>query len=187
MAETKDMKNKESTRGYPAGRNVPTNYTRSGERSGSMAMDRYSPLSPLYASSPFSMMRRFAEDMDRIFSDFGVGSATQTLWSPQIETFRRGDNLVVRADLPGMSKDSVNVEVEDDMLILSGERQDEFKEEKDDYYRSERSYGRFYRAIPLPDGVDADACIAQFRDGVLEVTVKLPREAERKSRRIEIK
>jgi HSP20 family protein len=198
MADTKDVKNKENTRSYSSGRNIPTHYRREPERSGSTDVGRYSSFSPFYSNSPFSLIRRMADDMDRMFSDFGMrpnmlgsslttGGGDQSMWAPQIETFRRGDNLVVRADLPGMNKENVNVEIEDDMLILSGERQDEYKEEKDDYYRSERSYGRFYRAIPLPDGVDPNACNAQFRDGVLEVNVTLPKEAERKTRRIDIK
>ena len=163
------------------------------------------------AGSPFSLMQRMAEDMDRLFEQFGFGRmgvgltprlgslldgepfadrGTQdlsTTWSPQIETFRRGDNLVIRADIPGVKKDDVHVEVENDVLTISGERNEEHEENRDGYYRSERNYGQFYRAIPLPDGVSADQCNASFKDGVLEVTLPAPKQEERKARRIQIK
>jgi HSP20 family protein len=159
--------------------------------------------------NPYQTMRRMADDMDRLFESLGFGRAgfglapfigsdidrdlwragsdLQSVWAPQVETFRRGDKLVVRADLPGLSKDDVKVEVEDGQLTISGERCDENEETRDDYYRSERSYGQFYRAIPLPDGVDAAKCDASFKDGVLEVTLDAPKEAERKAKRVQIR
>jgi HSP20 family protein len=166
-----------------------------------------SPVSGYGANSPFSLMRRMAEDMDRIFEDFGFGpslgiaplltpsfgqgrglsSAQRGTWAPQLETFRRGDNLVVRADLPGLRKEDVNVEVDDGMLTISGQRSEEQVEDRDDYYRSERSYGQFFRALPLPEGVTGDACEATFKDGVLEVTLPLPKQPERKARRVEVR
>jgi HSP20 family protein len=143
------------------------------------------------------MMRRMAEDMDRLFGTLSPGLLDRDLWStgrdleqvwaPQIETFRRGDQLVIRADLPGMKKEDVNVEIEHDMLKVSGERSEEHEEERDEYYRSERSYGRFYRAIPLPDGVTDKQVDATFHDGVLEVTVPAPKTAQPRSKRIDIK
>lgn len=157
--------------------------------------------------SPFSLMRRMAEDMDRIFEDFGFGpslgiapllsssmtqgrgsgAAPRGAWSPQLETFRQGDRLVVRADLPGLRKEDVNVEVDDGVLSISGHRADERTDDRDDYYRTERSYGEFYRALPLPDGVTGDQCEATFENGVLEVKFPLPKQQERKARRIEVK
>ena len=159
------------------------------------------------AGNPFSLMRRMAEDMDRIFGEFGFGpsvgvgpllspslgqgrgpiSGGLRAWSPQLETFRRGDKLVVRADLPGLRKEDVNVEVEDGMLTISGHRSEEEIEDRDDFYRSERSYGEFYRALPLPENVTGDTCEATFKDGVLEVTLPLPKAQERKPRRIDVK
>jgi HSP20 family protein len=168
--------------------------------------------SPTYGStgSPFGLMRRMAEDMDRIFQDFGLGSSglglaplfgsgierelwressalDQSAWVPQIEAFRRGDKLVVRADLPGLKKDDVKVEVDDGILAISGERSEEREENRDDFYRSERNYGQFYRAIPLPEGVTGDQCEATFKDGVLEVTLPAPKQPERKARQIPIR
>src|SRR5439155_21406466 len=76
-----------------------------------------------------------------------VGASSLATWTPQVETFRRGDNLVVRADLPGLKKDDVNVEIDNGMLTISGERHSEREDDQGDYYRSERTYGQFYRAI----------------------------------------
>lgn len=155
-----------------------------------------------FGNSPFSFMRRFSEEMDRLFEDFGFGSRGlmpsfgrgamsdfgefgRGLWSPQIETFEREGQLVIRADLPGLSKDDVNVELTDDAITISGERHNENEEQREGYYRSERSYGSFYRQIPLPEGVNADDAQANFRDGVLEITLEAPQLKSQK-RRLEI-
>lgn len=155
-----------------------------------------------FGTSPFSFMRRFSEEMDRLFEDFGFGSRSlmpsfargfatnlgefgQSLWSPQVETFEREGELVIRADLPGMSKDDVNVEVTDDAITISGERRNENEEKREGYYRSERSYGSFYRQIPLPEGVNADDANATFRNGVLEITMKAP-QLQSQRRRLDI-
>ena len=159
--------------------------------------------SPVYGdrgalSDPFTLMQRMSADMDRLFEQFGFGSSLTApafgggalasgAWSPQIETFRRGDQLVIRADVPGVRKEDLHVEVDDGVLTLSGERRSENEENRDGYFRSERSYGQFQRAIPLPEGVDAEQCRASFNDGVLEVTLPAPKEQERKTKRIEIR
>lgn len=175
---------------------------------GGMSRRVSSPMSGYgVAGSPFGLMRRMAEDMDRIFEDFGFGppvgiapllspslspgrgapSAQRGVWSPQLETFRQGDRLVVRADLPGLKKEDVNVEIDDGVLTISGHRAEEQVENRDDYYRSERSYGQFFRALPLPDGVTGESCEATFDNGVLEVTLPLPKEQTRKARKIDVK
>ena len=160
-------------------------------------------------ATPFSLMRRMAEDIERLFSDadyarVGYGLTTppryastdpwrsdarlaEATWAPQLETFRKDDKLVVRADLPGMAKDNVSIEVDDDVLVISGERSDETRDERDDFYRTERSYGRFFRAIQLPDGVEAEKIDATFKDGVLEVTIPTPKVTTPRNRQIKIK
>lgn len=163
------------------------------------------------AAHPYALMQRMAEDMDRLFEGFGIGrpglglmptfgslfaeprwggalagGPEEARWTPQVEMFRRGDQLVVRADLPGMRKEDVHVNVENDVLTLRGERREEHEENREDFYRSERSYGSFYRAIPLPEGTDPTRCEARYQDGVLEITIPEPKQEERKSRRIEI-
>jgi HSP20 family protein len=157
-------------------------------------------------SDPFTMMQEMADQMDSLFASFGLprlAPASQQvsrgrqsanvpsrfenrIWAPQMDVFRRGDELVVRADLPGLSRDDVNVDIEDDVLTIQGERRQENEENREGIYRSERSYGSFYRAIPLPEGIDADQAKATFKDGVLEVTLPAPREQQRRGRRVEI-
>jgi HSP20 family protein len=140
---------------------------------------------------PFTLMRRLSDDLDQLFGQFGFGSlgfpSSVATWSPQIETFERGDKIIVRADLPGLNKDNVNVEVNDGILTISGERKDEHRENREGYYRSERSYGQFYRSIPLPEGVNEDQCDATFKDGVLEISFDAPKPQDRKARRIPVR
>lgn len=149
--------------------------------------------------TPFSLMRMM-DDMDRLFEDFGFGrtglglfpsldraALARSAWAPQVETFRRGDKLVIRADLPGLKRDDVNVDVEDGVLRITGERKDEHEEERDGYYRTERSYGQFYRAIPLPEGMDTDQVDASFKDGVLEVTLPAPGETVKRRKRVQVR
>jgi len=149
-------------------------------------------------SSPFSFMRRFSEEMDRLFEDVGFGSSwlgrpaagrnelNSFAWSPQIETFRRNNEFVLRADLPGLKKDDLKVSVDDDCLAIQGERKKEWSSDQESTggYRSERSYGSFYRCIQLPQGVQAENVSATFRDGVLEVTMPAPEQKQ--ARKVEI-
>lgn len=143
--------------------------------------------------SPFSaLFDRWNDEMDRIFEDFGFGRnlvarGQQTLgWSPQIEMFQRGNDLVVRADLPGLKKEDVQVEITDDMLTIQGERKQEREEEREGVYRNERTYGRFFRTMPLPEGTIPDSAKASFKNGVLEVVLQAPPNEVRKGRRINI-
>ena len=112
----------------------------------------------------------------------GLGRAA---WTPQVEVFRRGDELVVRADLPGMRKEDVKVDVQPNQLVLQGQRTWENEEEREGVLRSERRYGSFYRAIPLPEGVRAEEAHASYRDGVLEITMPAP-ENQPRGRRLQI-
>jgi HSP20 family protein len=107
-------------------------------------------------------------------------------WAPQIETFQRGDEFVVRADLPGLTKDDVKVDITDDALTIEGERREEHEEDREGYYRSERSYGSFCRVVPLPEGAITDNANARFNQGVLEVVVKAPPREVSRGRRLEI-
>jgi HSP20 family protein len=154
-------------------------------------------LSGAFMSNPFGFMRRMTDEMNRIFENAGMGTALAPFggtqqggmgtWMPQIEVQQRNNELVVRADLPGLKRDDVTVEVEDGVLTLSGERRQENEEERQGFYRSERSYGSFYRAIPLPEGVNEDDISATFGDGVLEVRVPVPEQQQRRGRRVEIR
>jgi len=161
-------------------------------------------------SSPFALMRRFSEDVDRMFSAFGFGSfgnfgsmnrqldrtgrnrGGSTLWgqsavSPTVNVFTRGDDLVVSADLPGIKPDDINVDIQGNNLVIQGQSRSQ-NENKGDrgYWYSERSYGSFYRSIPLPAGVPSDGATAQYDNGVLEVTLPGAARSVQQSRRIPI-
>lgn len=114
----------------------------------------------------------------------GVG-LSPVQWAPSIEVFERDSQLVIRADLPGLSKDDVNIELTDDVLTIAGERREEREETREGYRHSERRYGRFSRGIPLPASTNAEDVRASFQNGVLEVTMPAP-QREQRGRRIEI-
>jgi HSP20 family protein len=149
-------------------------------------------LSPrdFFNASPFELMRRFTEEMDRVFEGWGFSrrswpGAETMAWSPDVEVFERDNNLVVRVDLPGLSKDDIKVEMTDQGLVIQGERKREHEEKGEGWYRSERSYGQFYRLIPVPEGVNADQAQAHFENGVLEISAPIP-ESQRRRRSIPI-
>jgi HSP20 family protein len=137
-----------------------------------------------FSANPFEMMRRFSEEMDRTFG--GFGREENRVWSPAVEVRQKDDSLVICADLPGLNKDEVKVEVTEEGLVIQGERKREEEDRGEGFYRSERSYGRFYRLIPLPEDANLDQAKAQFKDGVLEVVVPAPKSAKQKRREIQI-
>jgi len=148
--------------------------------------------------SPFTLLQRFFnDDVGSLFGQFaghrggmmrqaGGSNRDVTSWVPKVDVVQRGDQLVVRADLPGVKPDDVTVEISDDAITISGDRQDEHVEERGDIYRFERSYGAFLREIPLPEGAMVDQAKASFKGGVLEITVPAPPEQVSRGRRLEI-
>lgn len=138
----------------------------------------------LFAVNPFALMRQFTEEMDRVFGPTPrMGEAS--VWSPTVEVKEKEGKLLVTAELPGLKKEDVKVHIEGDALIVEGERKQETEEKREGYYRSERSYGKFYRALPLPEGAKVGQAGAQFNNGVLEVTIPLA-EIKAKSQEVEI-
>ncbi|HEV2819822.1 MAG TPA: Hsp20/alpha crystallin family protein [Solirubrobacteraceae bacterium] len=129
-------------------------------------------------------------DMNRLFSSFfetpgnGNGSSRGRHWVPAMDLVEESDHFVLRADLPGLDEDDVNVEVEGDTLTLSGERKVEHRDEKEGYFRLERSTGAFRRTLHLPAGVDTEGIEASFDRGVLEV--RIPKPAQPQPKRIQI-
>jgi HSP20 family protein len=163
-----------------------------------------------FLSNPYGFAQAMSQEMDRLFAggdyeslgQLGGGGAGRGLtsggsrglqqggrglgqWTPQMELFQRGNELVVRADLPGLRPEDVQIEIEDGVLTLSGERRQSSEDRQEGFYRSERSYGSFSRSIPLPEGVDEEQVQARFEHGELEVTVPLPQQRSR-SRRVQI-
>jgi HSP20 family protein len=121
-------------------------------------------------------------DMNRLFDRFfgvpaGNGTAARR-WIPAMDLTETDDSLLLRADLPGVSEDDVEIEVKDGVLTISGERKNEHEEKGEGFHRVERSFGRFSRALNLPDGIDAEQVEAKFDNGVLEVRVPKPEETQ---------
>jgi HSP20 family protein len=139
----------------------------------------------LFGVSPFSLMRRFTEEMDRVFQGAGGRREELALWSPAVEVTEHDGKLEVVADLPGIKESDVKVEVTDEGLVIQGERKREHEEKREGYYRSERSYGQFYRLIPLPEGANLDQAHAEFRNGELRISIPVA-EQQRKVRQIPI-
>jgi len=141
----------------------------------------------LLGASPFGMMRRLSAEMDRLFDEpfFGRARERGQQWWPAIDIRQKGDKLVVCADLPGISPENLSVEMENDRLIIEGERKHEESSDEGGFHRSERSYGRFYRAVPLPKEAKTDAVKAEFNNGVLEITIPVEKHKENR-RRIEV-
>lgn len=130
---------------------------------------------------PVRELDSLQSDMNRLFDRFfdtrpaGNGAAARR-WIPAMDLVETENSLVLRADLPGMTEDDVEIEVKDGTLTVSGERRSESEEKKEGYHRVERSFGRFSRALTLPDGVDTSKINAGFDNGVLEVTIPKPEE-----------
>ena len=133
----------------------------------------------LVKPEPFST--EFNRLFDTLFQPTGTSSQR---WAPAMDLVEADDHFVLKADLPGLADDDVNIEVQDGTLTISGERKSESEKREKGWYRVERSFGRFSRSLTLPEGVDADRIEASFDKGVLEV--RIPKPEERKPRRIEI-
>jgi HSP20 family protein len=158
-------------------------------------LQRWAPFTPEFWDNPVALLRRLATDAERLFEEGPAGRFFprqsrlfgEPRWIPSVDVFEKDGNLVVRADLPGLTKDDVKVEVTDGAITVQGERKKEVEEEREGRYRFERAYGSFYRAVPLPEGVKPDQVNATFKNGVLEVTAPLPpAKKEAKAHRVEV-
>lgn len=126
---------------------------------------------------PFAELGELRGQLDRVFGDLAGGGARS--WAPAVDVVRDNGNLVIRADVPGIKPEDVKIEVEDDILTVSGEHEEK-KEDKDKHFlRRERRYGSFSRSMALPAGVEANKIKAKTHDGVVEVTIPLPKEPEK--------
>jgi HSP20 family protein len=143
---------------------------------------RWEPLREL-SSLQNEMNRLFNTVFDAPTTTPGNGGAVRR-WVPAMDLLETADHFVLRADLPGMTQEDVDIELEDGTLTVSGERKSEHEERQEGFYRVERAFGSFSRSLTLPKGVDADGVSASFDNGVLEI--RIPKPEERKPRRIAI-
>ena len=140
--------------------------------------------------TPFTDLEALQREMNRLF-DFSLSrpgyddtSLLGGQWAPLVDIYDSKDNLVVKADLPGLSKDDIEVSIQENILIISGEKKQELNVSENEYLRTERFYGNFHRAITLPAEVDRAKSQANFKDGVLELI--LPKKEEAKPQQIKI-
>ncbi len=148
-----------------------------------MALIRWSPRRDLWDS--FSGLAGIQDEMDRLFdTSLRHRGVFDGAFSPAIDMVVEKDNVIVKADLPGLTKDDVTVSLQDNYLTITGEKKHEFEQKETNYFVSERAYGSFTRAVELPTAVDAKKIEARFKDGVLEVT--LPKTEEAKPKQIEV-
>ena len=141
---------------------------------------------------PFRDIITLRERMDRMFEDslsrfrMPEEATMPTFWSPSVDIYETDENIVLKAELPGVDKKEVSVEVKDSTLILKGERKREKEVKEENYHRVERSFGTFMRSFSLPVNVKQDQVKAKFRDGVLEVTLPKAEEAKPKQVKVEV-
>jgi HSP20 family protein len=151
---------------------------------------------------PFNLMRNIAEDMENMLTDYRYNNNFPKLfdfdtdlfdkfytedfdWTPPFEMFERDGRWIVRAELPGMDKKDIVVEINDNYLTLKGKRENKFEETKEGFYKTEFTYGDFYRRLPLLEGVETKDAKALFNNGVLEISFAAPKLAI-KGKRLEI-
>jgi HSP20 family protein len=138
---------------------------------------------------PVRELNTLQSEMNRLFNtlfDAPTPTANGAVrrWIPAMDLVETDDDFVLRADLPGLSEGDVNIELEDNVLTVSGERKSEHEERKEGYYRVERASGNFSRSLTLPEGVNAEAIKANFENGVLEI--RIPKPEARKPRKVAI-
>src|SRR5213078_4107017 len=146
-----------------------------------MSITRYDPFRDLRTLQE-EVNRLFTGNVARAFDDEGIARGS---WSPNVDIYENKDQIVLEAELPGMNRDDFDLSVENNVITLRGERHFEKKDETDNYHRVERAYGGFTRSFTLPNTVSAEGATAEYKNGVLRVT--LPKREETKARRIEIK
>ncbi len=140
---------------------------------------------------PVAELNTIQNEMNRLFNTFfdpsaptGRGNGTTRRWLPPMDLVETPDHYVLRADLPGLSDGDVNIQLEDNVLTISGERAAKHEDEQEGYYRLERAFGAFSRSLTLPDGVDPDAVQAHFDRGVLEI--RIPKPEQKKPKTVQI-
>jgi HSP20 family protein len=138
---------------------------------------------------PFRDMLSLRSDMDRLFSSLfgGLAEEREGLWAPIVDIEEDNDNITVKAEIPGMKREDIKVSVQGNRLTITGERKQESETKNKTFHRVERSYGKFSRMIMLPTDVDPDKVKANYKDGILNVTLPKPEAIKPKHIDVEIK
>ena len=146
-----------------------------------MSITRYDPFRDL-RNLQEEVNRLFTGNLPRTFEDEGIARGS---WSPSVDIYENKEQIVLEAELPGMNREDFDLSIENNVITLRGERHFEKRDETDNYHRVERAYGSFTRSFTLPNSVSGEGVTADYRNGVLRVTI--PKREETKARRIEIK
>lgn len=141
---------------------------------------------PSRGLSPFPEMMELQRSLDRIFGPnmFGLAEQTATSWQPPVDIFENENEIVIKVELPEVQKDDVEVNLDDSTLTIRGERKLEYEDRREGYHRVERTYGQFARSFTVPPNISREGLKAQYRDGVLRIT--LPKLEEAKPRQITV-
>jgi len=137
--------------------------------------------------NPWREMPALSNRMNRLFDDpfFSIGRMADDdslgMWNPAVDLYEKDDHFVIKAELPGVDRKDIRIDLKDRVLTVSGNRTQEQEVKEENYYRKERSYGKFQRAFRLPTDVDSDKIKAEFKDGVLQVEVPKPIEIKAKT------
>ena len=140
--------------------------------------------------NPWREMPTLPGRFNRLFDDpfFRIGrlddDSSMGMWNPAVDLYETDDHFMIKAELPGVDKNDIKIDLKDRLLTLSGERTSENEVKEENYYRRERSYGKFQRAFMLPADLDSDKIKAEFKDGVLQIEV--PKPAEKKAKPVTI-
>jgi HSP20 family protein len=139
---------------------------------------------------PYGAVASLQDSINRLFHDaFPRSSADEdfalSAWKPVVDIYDKADSIIIHAELPGVTKDDVSIEVKENVLTLKGERIEVKEVNEDKYFRKERSFGSFYRAFTLPSAINPENIKATFKDGVLEI--EIPKPEEQKPKQIQIK
>lgn len=149
-------------------------------------MDRR--LIPSFALSPLRELARLENEINRLFKELIPEEKLETqitTWSPRVDVYEKDNNLIVEAEIPGAKKEDIEVKVRDNSIIIKGEVKREEEKKEENYYRSERFYGRFERVLPLPTDVKVEEAEASFENGILKLMI--PKVSQEKEIKVEIK
>jgi HSP20 family protein len=155
-----------------------------------MALQKSTPRGALTAWRPIQELDEIERHFEDLFSQsfqpiWRRMPVKDGEWMPAIDIFEKNDKFIVKAELPGMKQEDIDVSLNGNYLIVKGKKSTESEVKEQDYYRSERSYGSFYRSIPLPSTVDEKKIEANYEDGVLEISI--PKTAEVKQNKIKVR